>query len=40
MGYLSLLVNAFKPLKSVQNLIDPSGFLTNKTGEAQGLLLG
>lgn len=39
-GYLSFLVSALSPLKSVQNLKEPSGFLTSSTGLAQGDLLG
>ena len=39
-GYRSLLVILLSALKSMQNLIEPSGFLTNKTGDPNGLLLG
>ena len=39
-GYLSRLVTLFKPLKSVQKRILPSGFLTSNTRLAQGDLDG
>lgn len=35
-GYLSLTVTLFRPRKSIQKRILPSGFLTNNTGLAQG----
>ena len=35
-GYLSRFVTLLSPLKSVQNLILPSGFLTRSTGLAHG----
>ena len=37
-GYLSRFVKALSPRKSVQKRRLPSGFLTNSTGEAHGLL--